>query len=24
VAYCKAMNCLVQALCRQKDDWWKQ
>ena len=24
VAYCKTMNCLVQALCRQKDDWWKQ
>lgn len=23
VAYCKTMNCLVQALCRQKDDWWK-
>jgi hypothetical protein len=20
---CKTMNCLVQALCRQKDDWWK-
>ena len=24
VAFCKTMNCLVQALCRQKDDWWKQ
>jgi hypothetical protein len=23
VAYCKTLNCLVQALCRQKDDWWK-
>lgn len=23
VPECKAMNCLVQALCRQKDDWWK-
>ena len=24
VAECKAMNCLAQALCRLKDDWWKQ
>ena len=23
VAQCKAMNCLVQALCRTKDSWWK-
>lgn len=23
VAECKAMNCVAQALCRQKDDWWK-
>ena len=23
VAWCKAMNCLAQALCRTKDDWWK-
>ena len=22
VAECKAMNCVVQALCRTKDDWW--
>ena len=20
---CKAMNCVAQALCRLKDDWWK-
>lgn len=24
VAQCKAMNCIVQAVCRQRDDWWKQ
>ncbi len=23
VPFCKAMNCVVQALCRTKDDWWK-
>jgi len=23
VAYCKTMNCVVQALCRTRDDWWK-
>lgn len=23
VAECKTMNCIAQALCRQKDDWWK-
>lgn len=23
VAYCKTMNCIAQALCRQKDTWWK-
>ena len=23
IPFCKAMNCVVQALCRQKDDWWK-
>ena len=23
VAECKTMNCLVQALCRTKDSWWK-
>ena len=23
VVECKTMNCLAQALCRQKDDWWK-
>lgn len=23
VAECKTMNCITQALCRQKDDWWK-
>lgn len=23
VAECKAMNCIVQALCRQDDAWWK-
>ena len=21
--FCKAMNCVAQALCRLKDDWWK-
>ncbi len=24
VAACKAMNCIVQALCRTKDSWWKE
>ena len=24
VTTCKAMNCIAQALCRQKDDWWKE
>lgn len=24
VPECKAMNCVSQALCRQKDDWWKE
>ena len=24
VTTCKAMNCVAQALCRQKDDWWKE
>ena len=23
VAECKTMNCIAQALCRLKDDWWK-
>ena len=23
VAQCKTMNCIVQAICRTKDDWWK-
>ena len=23
VLECKTMNCVAQALCRQKDDWWK-
>ena len=23
VLFCKAMNCVVQALCRKKDNWWK-
>ena len=23
VMECKTMNCIAQALCRQKDDWWK-
>ena len=22
-AMCKTMNCVVQGLCRTKDDWWK-
>lgn len=22
-AQCKTMNCIVQAICRTKDDWWK-
>ena len=22
VAVCKTMNCIAQAICRQKDDWW--
>ena len=24
VAQCKAMNCIAQAICQTKDDWWKQ
>ena len=24
VPFCKAMNCIAQALCRTKDDWWKE
>ena len=24
VAECKAMNCIVQAICRTKDSWWKE
>lgn len=24
VVECKTMNCVAQALCRQKDDWWKK
>lgn len=24
VAECKTMNCIVQALCRTKDSWWKE
>jgi len=24
VAECKAMNCVVQAICRTKDSWWKE
>ena len=24
IPFCKAMNCVAQALCRQKDDWWKK
>ena len=23
VPFCKAMNCVAQAVCRKKDDWWK-
>ena len=23
VPFCKAMNCVAQALCRTKDNWWK-
>ncbi|MBQ7443331.1 MAG: hypothetical protein IJS59_05630 [Bacteroidaceae bacterium] len=23
VAACKAMNCIAQAICRTRDDWWK-
>lgn len=23
VLFCKAMNCVAQALCRTRDDWWK-
>lgn len=23
VLFCKAMNCVAQALCRLRDDWWK-
>ena len=23
VPFCKTMNCIAQALCRTKDDWWK-
>ena len=24
VAECKTMNCVAQALCRRRDDWWKR
>ena len=24
VAECKTMNCISQAVCRLRDDWWKQ
>ena len=24
VAECKTMNCVAQALCRKRDDWWKE
>jgi hypothetical protein len=24
VPFCKAMNCVTQALCRTKDSWWSQ
>lgn len=24
VSECKTMNCITQAICRTKDDWWKQ
>ena len=23
VPFCKTMNCVVQAICRMKDDWWR-
>lgn len=23
IPFCKAMNCVAQALCHKKDDWWK-
>ena len=23
VPFCKTMNCVAQALCRQKDEWWR-
>ena len=23
VVLCKTMNCVVQAICRKRDDWWK-
>jgi len=23
IPFCKAMNCVAQAICRLKDDWWK-
>ena len=23
IPFCKTMNCVAQALCHQKDDWWK-
>ena len=24
VPFCKTMNCIAQAICRTKDDWWKR
>lgn len=24
VIFCKTMNCLAQAICKRKDDWWKK
>ena len=24
VPFCKAMNCIAQAICRMKDSWWKE
>ena len=24
VPFCKTMNCVVQAICRMKDDWWRE
>ncbi len=24
VPFCKAMNCVAQAICRTRDDWWKR